>query len=273
MVGPLSGVDLVNALGPLRDEDLNRFVTDGYLRLSGVVPDEVVNRCREWLWQAMKLDPDDPTSWRDPVVRVFGSTAKPFMDAMNRPILCAALDQVVGSGNWQRPIVGTGTFPVRFPSEEDPGDAGWHIEGSYSVDGRLFVNVASRDRALLMLILFSDVGKSDAPTRIRRGSHLLVPKALLAAGEAGLPFEEVVPRVAGVDSLPVDLATGEAGDVFLCHPFLVHAANWPHRGTVPRFMSQAGLVPSKPLDLGASTGWHSPVERAIRIGLGEEQAE
>ena len=27
-------------------------------------------------------------------------------------------------------------------------------------------------------------------------------------------------------------ATGRAGDVFLCHPFIVHTATWPHRGTL-----------------------------------------
>ena len=31
-----------------------------------------------------------------------------------------------------------------------------------------------------------------------------------------------------------DLAVGDAGDVYLCHPFLVHAASYPHTGVVPR---------------------------------------
>ncbi len=35
----------------------------------------------------------------------------------------------------------------------------------------------------------------------------------------------------------VALATGEAGTVYLCHPFLVHAAQI-HRGKRPRFMAQ-----------------------------------
>jgi len=34
--------------------------------------------------------------------------------------------------------------------------------------------------------------------------------------------------------LPETLATGEAGTVYLCHPFLVHAAQ-QHRGSTPRF--------------------------------------
>jgi len=31
-------------------------------------------------------------------------------------------------------------------------------------------------------------------------------------------------------------------DVFLCHPFVVHTATWPHRGTQPRTMAQPGVA-------------------------------
>src|SRR5213593_3844185 len=57
-----------------------------------------------------------------------------------------------------------GTIPVRFPSTSDPGNAGWHIDGSYDVGGQWWVNVQSRGRGLLALFLFSDVGYQDAPT-------------------------------------------------------------------------------------------------------------
>lgn len=83
----------------------------------------------------------------------------------------------------QCPIEGTGSFPIRFPSNEDPGDAGWHIDGSYYVSDDLYVSMCSKGRLLLMLILFSDVSEIDAPTRIRRGSHLLVPPALEPFGD------------------------------------------------------------------------------------------
>jgi hypothetical protein len=53
---------------------------------------------------------------------------------------------------WQRPGVG-GTIPVRFPSPDDPGDAGWHIEASFEVNGRQRVGIRSRGRGLLALYL------------------------------------------------------------------------------------------------------------------------
>jgi hypothetical protein len=65
---------------------------------------------------------------------------------------------------------------------------------------------------------------------------------------------------------PEVLATGEAGAVYLCHPFLVHAAQM-HRGSAPRFMAQPPLHPAEPFRLARSDGDYSPVERAIRQAL------
>jgi hypothetical protein len=51
---------------------------------------------------------------------------------------------------------------------------------------------------------------------------------------------------------PVHHATGEPGDVYLVHPFTVHAAD-EHRGRTPRFMAQAPVVLTEPVEPGAST--------------------
>lgn len=65
---------------------------------------------------------------------------------------------------------------------------------------------------------------------------------------------------------PLALATGEAGDVYLCHPFLIHGAQI-HRGTAPRIIAQPPLVPTGLLDLDRADGAYSPVERAVRRAL------
>jgi hypothetical protein len=65
---------------------------------------------------------------------------------------------------------------------------------------------------------------------------------------------------------PEALATGEAGTVYLCHPFLVHSAQ-PHRGTTPRFMAQPPLHLAEPFRLEREDSGDSPVELAIKQGL------
>jgi hypothetical protein len=61
-------------------------------------------------------------------------------------------------------------------------------------------------------------------------------------------------------------ATGPAGTVYLCHPFLVHAAQ-PHHGSHPRFLAQPPLLPTDPENRpGVSL---NPVERATWQALGK----
>jgi hypothetical protein len=207
------------------------------------------------------------------VIRLGHYGDEPFKRAVNTPVLHAAFDQLVGKGRW-RPRPNLGTFPVRFPSPADPGDAGWHIDVSFpgpSSSDRDFsswrANVTSRDRALLMLFLFSDVGERDAPTRIKIGSHRDISRFLEPAGDAGASHAALDEVAAALD-LPQALATGEAGTVYLCHPFLVHAAQM-HHGAVPRFMAQPPLHPAEPFKLHREDGDYSPVELAIRLALKE----
>jgi hypothetical protein len=81
----------------------------------------------------------------------------------------AAYDELIGAGRWTRlPGVG-GCVPVRLPSEEYPGDVGYHIEGNWWGGEDYWTNVRSRGRGLLALFLFSNVGPLDAPTRLVLG--------------------------------------------------------------------------------------------------------
>ena len=263
-------------------EIIERFVEEGYLHYPSAIPPGLITECREWMVKEANIDMENPSSWTEPVIRIGGSREKMFWHVMNQPGLYDAFNALVGEGRWKYPVQGTGSFPIRFPSIEDPGDADWHIDGSFMVGDDIHVTLDSKERSLLMLILFSDVTELDAPTRIRRGSHLLVPK-YLPRDCSSVSFRNVVTQMSELETLPIDLATGNAGDVYLCHPFLVHAASFPHRGTSPRFISQAGVAhelpyPDAPYDglitngrfsLERLDGSYSPVERAIRLGLGQ----
>jgi hypothetical protein len=226
---------------------IDQFIADGFLRLEDAFPRALADEARQILWKATGCDPDDPSTWTKPVIRLGMLTQPPFVAAANTPRLHAAYDQLVGAGRWRRPMA-MGTFPVRFPSPDDPGDTGWHIDVSFGTESPDFMswraNIHSKGRALLMLFLFSDVADEDAPTRIRVGSHADIARQLAPAGESGLTLGELAADgFASSAHRPVINATGEAGTVYLCHPFLVHAAQ-PHRGTRPRFLAQPPLLPA-----------------------------
>ena len=168
-----------------------------------------------------------------------------------------------------------GVISIRFPCANDPGGTGWHVDASFPPDGAAKsylewrINLKSKGRALLMLFLFSDIGENDAPTRIRIGSHLRIPRLLKPVGEAGMSALELCPAAElATHAMHEVTATGKAGTVYLCHPFLVHAAQ-SHRGTAPRFMAQPPLYPRLPLELDRKDEDYSCIERAILLGLNE----
>jgi hypothetical protein len=246
---------------------VENFLRDGFVHLPCAFPRQLADECRAMLWRDTGCDPEHPETWTRPVIRLGDYAQEPFREAANTPALHEAFDLLVGPGRWL-PRASLGTVPVRFPSLEDSGDTGWHADASFAGDdGSWRLNVQSRGRALLMLFLFSDIGPDDAPTRILIGSHLDVPPVLKPFGDAGLSYIEVAERLpASTFQRPTALATGQAGDVYLCHPFLIHAAQ-PNRGRTPRFLAQPPLYPAEPHPLHRSEGAYSPVEQAIRQGL------
>src|SRR5262252_3389487 len=256
----------------LTDAHVRQFIEEGFVRIDRAFPRELADEACAILWQDTGCDPNDSATWTKPVVRLGYYNQEPFRKAVNTPALHAAFDRLVGKGRW-RPRNNLGSFPVRFPSADDPGDTGWHVDVSFPDEfgdpneqkdfSAWRVNITSRDRALLMLFLFSDTGELDAPTRIRVGSHFDMARFLAPAGEAGMAHM-VLDRM-GADRLEA-LATGEAGTVYLCHPFLVHAAQ-KHRGRTLRLLAQPPLHPAEPYCLDRQDGRYSPVEIAIRQAL------
>jgi len=250
------------------------FLAEGYIALRAAVPAELVQACRDIIWAELAqqgIRRDEPATWAEPVVRINCPEGGPFPAAGTRPAVQGACDQLIGAGRWWRREGIGGTVPVRFPGADDPGDAGWHIEGSYQDGGggQWRVNAGSRGRGLLALYLLSDVDEASAPTRLRPGSHLDVPPLLAPAGAAGLDWAVAAQQAAQASAhRPTALATGRAGDVFLCHPFLVHAASWPHLGCQPRIIAQPGVALRAEYALHERPGEQPPpVQRAILDSL------
>lgn len=245
--------------------DIDAFLRDGYVVIRSAFDTATAAACRELIWDALAgqgIREDDPGTW-PPLVELSGLAGKPFTAAGTCPALAAACDELIGPGRWTSPVNPGGAVVVRFPSE-DRANAGYHIEGSYDGPGGYWVNVHSKARGLLALFLFSDVGPGVAPTRLVCGSHLAVPPFLAPSGEAGALADAVFWRPSTL-CLPVAHATGAAGDIYLCHPFIVHTATWPHRGPAARMIAQPAVHVRDGFALDGSDP--SPVARAIVTGL------
>jgi len=194
---------------------------------------------------------------------------KPFLDSVNTAELYSVFDQLIGANKWI-PCESVGTFPVRFPNHKQPNDTGKHVDASFPGEDptnyfEWRINIKSKGRALLMLILYSDVGEKDAPTVIYNKSHIDVAKILWPEGDKGLSFMSLARKL---DDLPLHnktLAIGEPGTIYLCHPFLAHSAQ-DHRGENPKFMAQPPLLLKGELTIDGLNDY-AAVERAIRMGF------
>lgn len=250
----------------LSGAEVQQFIEKGFVKLSDAIPRNICEEVVSILWKDTGVDRNDRSTWTKPVIRLWDYSQEPFRIAANMPVLHQAFDQLVGKGNWL-PRGSLGSFPVRFPVAGAPGDDGWHVDASYpgSDPSDIFtwrINVRSKDRALLMLFIFSDVSELDAPTRISVGSHKYIAKILAKYGDEGLTFLELAKKLDELPKLPETLATGTPGTVYLCHPFIVHAAQ-RHLGNNPKFMAQPPLTLKSPFELKNKPQDTYPVERAI----------
>ncbi|UXA18503.1 phytanoyl-CoA dioxygenase family protein [Mycobacterium sp. SMC-4] len=215
--------------------DIDAFTTDGFVKIEQAVPAEVADAARALLWRGLPVSPEDPSTWTEPVLWTADLTGQgPFGAIVGSKRLAQTLDRLCGPGGWV-PRGALGNIVVRFPVFPPADDRGWHIDlNTPQADGSWAVT--NRPQTLLVLTLLSEVTVDDAPTRIRAGSHrdtaeVLGPRPLDAVTAGRLVDAASADR-------PVRRAVGQPGDMYVLHPFTVHAAD-EHRGSTPRFMAQS----------------------------------
>lgn len=255
----------------LNQKDIEHFIYNGFVRIEDAFSRETADAALDILWSELPCERSNPSTWTEPVIRLGMYTNEPFVQSVNTPRLHSAFNQLIGRNKWI-PCRNVGTFPVRFPSLKQPNDTGKHVDVSFpGRDPHNYfewrANIKSKGRALLMLVLYSDVSENDAPTIIYEGSHIDVAKLLSTEGDAGLSFIELAGRLNELPERKTTYATGKAGTVYLCHPFLVHAGQ-AHRGSMPKFMAQPPLLLRDELCISDGETCYSPVEKAIRLGVG-----
>lgn len=260
------------ATGPLTSTDIDGFLRDGYVKLEGALDEDVR---REWIAQGyarLGIDPDDRSTWNVDRVHMGGDRHLPVAEIAPRAMAAAeqllgGADRVVPNWHWgDHFIVNLGERhdePWRPASPEVPG---WHKDGDFF---RHFLD--SPEQGLLTVVLWTDVVHQGGPTFLANDSVAPIARFLVARPEGVMPNDfDFRARIRECSRFSE--ATGRAGDVFLIHPYLLHAVS-QNVLRVPRAITNPPLALREPMRFDRADGAYSPVERAILNGLGVDRLE
>lgn len=247
---------------------LAHFQEHGWVRVRKAFDDDAAQGLRDRVWRALAekgIHKHLPASWvveRPPNLQHLRSD--PICLKVGGKSLLAAINTVLGGLPYEQPS-DWGSFFLAFPVKTPwhiPTD-GWHIDAYYG-------SPLSPVRGVKIFILFGDVQPRGGGTLMVSGSHRLVhawfqknppPRGtsssrmrkllqsnpyvrdLHSPGDVEGRIERLMCNVERVDGIPLKVveAAGEAGDVFLVHPLILHVAS-PNSSLAPRFMISGGVT-------------------------------
>ena len=207
-----------DALNPplLTAEQREQFVRDGYVRVTGLIPAEVVRATREGLLPRMGVHPNDPSTWAGKAMST-DPNAISFTESCRTPAIEAVASELVGpdfvpgvtyspylDSQGVTPPVLRGFIPVlNFPRPGppafEPPTEGYHIDGMHAV-------TVWPDKFFLVVFAYlSDTADYGGATTVRPGSHRQVFEHWRATDEAG---DTVPPELAYADPARCQAAPG-----------------------------------------------------------------
>lgn len=236
---------------PQQREEFDR---SGVVRVPGAIASRDAAKMCDRVWETLgrrfQIRRDDSDTWKSRRVAGFHDLPKAEnFEQIGSPAVREALDNLLGDGNWQKPER-WGSLLVTFPESTGRWDVphnSWHLD----------FPAPSRSQELFAVRLFVGLAKlrpAGGGTLFLAGSHRLVqelvdkgPAEKLRSAEArealirSYPWvkelcslDEKVDRVQqfvkggaviGDINVRVIEMTGEAGDVFMTHPLMLHAGS------------------------------------------------
>jgi hypothetical protein len=257
----------------LSDEQAQHFLDKGYVVVHDCFSRRAAEEYTRTVWTRLGYDPDDPATWAEPSVHMpshreidVKEFAPKAWDAVCD--LVGGEERIAGPYKWGDGFIVNlwrgAERPWSPPSAAAPG---WHKDGDFF---RHFLD--SPEQGLLTLVLWSDVRHQGGATFVAADSVGPVARFLAAHPEGVLLDEFSPPDLVGQCTEFVE-ATGRVGDVFLLHPYMLHAKsqNVLRR---PRLITNPPVHLAEPMRFDrADPADFSLVERAVLRGLGVDRYE
>lgn len=256
----------------LDEQQVDEFISRGYVCLRGALSSDFIEEATSNLWIRLGYDPHDPSTWTEDY---FGTSShRSWMPEEVVPTIWGATCDLLGGEDRVRKQPWTDGFVVNFAKGSDapyelptPTTPGWHIDGDYY---RRYLDTP--ESALLTISLFSEVKPKGGPTVALPESVQLVSRYLNEHRDGPHIVDMGLSSMAKQCTEVVEL-TGQAGDVFLVHAFMLHAAS-PNVLRIPRIMQNSSSELLEPMCFDREDpSEYSPVERSILKALGVDRLD
>ena len=255
----------------LTDEQADQFLNHGYVKIEGAIPPEVVREWTATVWTRLGYDPDDRSTWEQHRIHMPTHQRKPVAEFA--PKAWDAICDLCGEGRVLEPCTWGDGFIVNLGADDhadtweppSPTSGGWHKDGDWF---RHFLD--SPEQGLLTIVLWSDVLPRGGATFVAGDSVPVVARLLAEHPEGvypgGFDFASMIGQCKEFAE-----ATGKAGDVYLTHPYLLHASS-RNALRLPRLITNPAVSLKEPLRFDREDPAElSLVERAVLRGIGVER--
>ncbi|MGH3392769.1 MAG: hypothetical protein ACRDOO_28205 [Actinomadura sp.] len=257
----------------LSDEQARHFLDKGYVVLHDCFSREAAEAYTETIWTRLGYDRDDPSTWAEPSVHMPNHRQLDVGEFAPKAwaVVCDLLggeERVAGPYTWGDGFIVNLRQGADRPWEPaTPRSPGWHKDGDFF---RHFLD--SPEQGLLTLVLWSDVRHQGGATFVAADSVGPVARFLAEHPEGVHPHDFPIPELIGRCTEFVE-ATGRVGDVFLLHPYVLHAKA-QNLLRLPRFITNPPVRLAEPMRFDRpDPSEFSLVEQAILRGLGVERLE
>ena len=256
----------------LTPEQAEQFVERGYVAIRGCFSPQAAREYTSTIWTRLGYERDDPATWAEPSIHM--PSHRSIDIRTFAPKAWGAVCDLLGGAQRLQPYEWNDAFIVNLwqgaqrpwqpASAESPG---WHKDGDFF---RHFLD--SPEQGLLTLVLWSDVVHQGGATFVAADSVGPVARFLAGHPEGveplAFPYADLVARCGEFIE-----ATGEVGDVYLLHPFILHAKA-QNVLRVPRYITNPPVHLVGPMRFDrADPDEFSLVERAVLRGLGVDRYE
>jgi hypothetical protein len=196
------------------------FDRDGFLLVSGLIPEAIAANAESALWRSLGADPKDPSTWKDKAVGTSHRDAKITAIFTQEMAEFVALLSNEAQPDWQPPQT---AYAINvFPESGEWRHHGPHIDHSLERDQFL---VFPRPMRLASLLYLTDCNPNGGPTVVWPGSHKIIEAQATNNRERFVRMFTLGAAIGEVELGDGIQISGKRGDVLFYHYLCAHSGS------------------------------------------------